>query len=226
MRAVRGFPHIYKRGDRYVYRREVPKKVRPRIQTTRNGKLRREWVHSLKTTRLDVAERKAAALAAEHDRIIDHVRSGQEAIEADAREIMAMGQAEVYDHLRFASEMFGDRDTWPDHLKAMVEILENGGPRQPMPVSVIYKADKVRVAEAGRTRSEKPIEEAVNDFLTVIGDKDIQSITYREVEDWISAMRRGVTRKKKNDKRPMAPATIRRRVEARVAVGSGMRLGV
>jgi len=70
MRVVQGFPHIYKRGSWYVYRREVPEKVRPRIQRTRNGKLRREWVHSLKTTRLDVAERKAAALAAEHDRIM------------------------------------------------------------------------------------------------------------------------------------------------------------
>ena len=211
MKAVEGFPHIYKRGQRYVYKRAVPADVRSALapaRPRRNGgpiRPRVEWRIALQTTRLEVAERKAALLAAEHDRIIAHVRSGQDAIEADAREITAMGQAEVYDHLRFASEMFGDRDNWPDHLKALAEILENGGKStDPLPLSKVYETDLQRHRAAGGSRSEKPIEAAVTDFLTVVGDTGIREIKYADVDTWISAMR----------KRKLAPATIRRRLGA------------
>lgn len=212
-----GYDYIHKRGKRYVYRRGIPEDVRPYVAN------KREWFVSLRTDRLHVAERRALSLAAEHERVIDDVRSGKTPAEADARRFLDGPEEDIFKTLAFYVEDFGDdRDRWPLNARMWAAAIENGGvvPRpSPLPLRAAYEADRdahravVGAKKGARPRHETPIETAVDDFVKTVGDLDVREIDRSHVKDYIAALRTGIRRA--NGKRQRASeSTVRRRVGA------------
>lgn len=83
MTTVAKTPHLQKRGALYYFRRRVPAHVRSQIGLT-------EWVHSLGTSDLALAKRKARARSTETDRLIAQAEAEQPLAtisEGDARRI-------------------------------------------------------------------------------------------------------------------------------------------
>jgi integrase len=188
------------------YRRTVPPDVRPMLATRDRPQGQKEWVKTFKRrTPIEAVEREAARLAAVHDSIIARARGGEvlsaETVaeaEARAREIRRLSPAARHELLAFLTS-----DAPSPFVAATVSAVEHGGRyvAERITVTAAHERDRERY---GGDRHEKVLAYAVSSFVAVAGDPDIRAVTRQDVIDWLAH----------EERKGLAPATIRRRLEA------------
>lgn len=198
-------PYVVQRGRSWMYRRRPPSDVTDKLL---DGKT--NWLKTWRPgTPLAQVEHEARQLAARHDRDILVARGEIEAAEkaeaeSQARAWLTRDPAELHAVIAYLLENDPDSSTL-----AFVNAAMHGGTVQKETFSLTEALERDQRLHSG-DKDERPFYYAVQSFIRVIGDRDINRITRDDVREWLAQERR----------RGLAPATVLRRLDSlRAMVG-------
>lgn len=199
------FRHVTMRGKAFLYRRTVPPQVRGKI-LREDGSPRADWVHTWPAgTPIATVEREAFKYSHKYDGLILAAKGNVRQIEiadaeASAREWLAGDPDDLAHFLTLLTEAKA-MGTLSRADQTMRQAVMGGG-THPGDSPLLSAALAQDIERYGSARDNYPVESTGTDFIKVISDRPITTITRQDAMAWIDSLRA----------KGYAPATLRKKV--------------